>query len=288
MTRFSLNAFLLLTLAILAAPRVAHAAESYDNCTGFIASLPAVISTQGTWCFNKDLTTAITSGFAITINTNNVTLDCNYFKLGGLAAGVGTQTSGIFAQNRLNATVRHCNIRGFATGVDLAGATGGGHVVEDNRFDGNTFIGVTVEGDGSVVRRNLVFDTGGTPLTANVFGITSKYSVDILDNTVSGVTANSGFDGDAIGIYTTSNPDGSITGNRLRGLLRAGTGFAAGIDNALSGRITITGNHAIGAGGSFVGIRCTDASGSAKDNVMNGFTTGLATCTDSGGNAIIP
>jgi hypothetical protein len=29
------------------APRSALAAESYDNCSGFITSIPAVISTQG-------------------------------------------------------------------------------------------------------------------------------------------------------------------------------------------------------------------------------------------------
>ncbi len=65
----------------------AHAAESYDNCTGFIDSVPATITTQGTWCLRKNLATNITTGNAITIATNNVTIDCNDFKIGGLAAG---------------------------------------------------------------------------------------------------------------------------------------------------------------------------------------------------------
>ena len=86
----------LAVIACLLGPRDVRAAESYDNCSGFVTSLPAVITTQGTWCLTADLATAMTSGVAITIATNNVTIDCNNFKLGGLSAGVDTTTIGIF------------------------------------------------------------------------------------------------------------------------------------------------------------------------------------------------
>jgi hypothetical protein len=46
-----------------------------------------MIGKQGVWCLRKDQSTANTSGSAITINTNNVTVDCNDFKIGELAAG---------------------------------------------------------------------------------------------------------------------------------------------------------------------------------------------------------
>ncbi|HEY0660644.1 MAG TPA: hypothetical protein VGD21_04900 [Lysobacter sp.] len=39
----------------------AFATESYDNCNGFIDTLPATISTQGTRCLRKDLSTAMKS-----------------------------------------------------------------------------------------------------------------------------------------------------------------------------------------------------------------------------------
>ena len=45
----------------------AQAAESFDSCAGTIASLPAVISTQGVWCMQGDLSSASTSGNAITV-----------------------------------------------------------------------------------------------------------------------------------------------------------------------------------------------------------------------------
>jgi len=108
---------LMVVVASWLIPHPADAAQSYDNCTGFITSLPATISTQGTWCLNKDVSTAVTSGAAITIAANNVTLDCNDFKLGGLAAGLTTQAVGVYALDRFNISVRHCNIRGFYFGI---------------------------------------------------------------------------------------------------------------------------------------------------------------------------
>jgi hypothetical protein len=69
------------------------------NCTA-ITSLPFVITVPGVYCFTGHLETAMTSGTAIDIQTNNVVLDLNGFKLGGLAAGLGTTARGIFANNR--------------------------------------------------------------------------------------------------------------------------------------------------------------------------------------------
>jgi len=279
----------LLLAILLSAPFAAQAAESYDNCTGYITSVPATISTQGTWCLKQDLATNIASGAAITINTNNVTIDCNDFKIGGLAAGVGTATYGIFAQDRLNATIRHCNIRGFYVGVFFNGASGGGHSIEDNRFDGNTRFGMLIEGDGSVIRRNRIFDTGGTTGLANVFGIYSQFSVDILDNTISDVVATTGSDGAASGIYTDFNAGGRISGNGVSGLMKDGAGVEYGIYNINSDRVSLRGNYVVGtvSTGS-VGIGCTSSHDGARDNEITGFVTAVATCTDGGGNTVIP
>ena len=55
----------------------------------------------------------------------------------------------------------------------LINAARGGHLVEDNRLDYNTYRAISVRGDGTTVRRNLVFDTyfgvkvGGTAAGAN-------------------------------------------------------------------------------------------------------------------------
>ena len=51
-----------------------------------------------------------TNQAALQVTSNNVTLDCNHFKLGGLPAGAGTLAIGI-ASYRDNVTVRHCHVR---------------------------------------------------------------------------------------------------------------------------------------------------------------------------------
>jgi hypothetical protein len=284
-----LRALLIIVIVSLTAllnPTTAQAAQSYDNCTGFITSLPATITTQGTWCLNADLTTAITSGNAITVAANNVTIDCNDFKLGGLAAGAGTLTTGIFADTRDNLTIRRCNIRGFYEGTYLL--NGSGHLVEDNRFDSNTDYGVNVRSDRSIIRRNLVIATGGSSVAGSSFGIYSIGSVDVLDNTVNGVTAN-GTNNGAYGILTGNNFDGSISGNRVRGLVKTGTGVAYGIYNSNSDRITLRNNDVVGDGSvGSVGLRCTNVLGRTLNNVVSAFATGISGCTDVSGNDIVP
>jgi len=275
-------------LAVLAC-KPASAAESYDNCAGFITSLPAVISSQGTWCMKQDLATAVTSGFVITVATNNVTIDCNNFKLGGLAAGAGTQASGIFANNRQNITVKNCNVRGFFAGVQLQGSLASGNVVVDNRFDGNTYISIYVGGDGSLVQRNRVTDTGGSTVQVNAYGIYAVNSVDIVDNTVSGVAATTAGDGSAYGIYTGDNFAGRIIDNGVRGLLPDGSGATVGIDNVNSGRLVIAGNHVVDQTSSgTIGLACAILNSRAKDNVIDGFSVGISVCGDAGGNDVTP
>ena len=58
-------------------------AETFHTCGTIINTIPTVITTQGVYCLNHDLATAISSGSAIDIQTNNVTIDCNNFKIGG-------------------------------------------------------------------------------------------------------------------------------------------------------------------------------------------------------------
>jgi hypothetical protein len=287
MTRFDLLAFALL---LLLAPPAARAAQSYDNCTGTIASLPVVIGSAGTWCLKSDLATSLATGAAITISTNNVTIDCNGFKLGGLGAGAGTQAYGIYAQDRLNTTVRRCNVRGFLEGVAVSG-TSSGNLVEDNRFDGNTYTALVVKGDGSIVRRNRIFDTGGTTSASltDAYGMYAVDSVDIIGNIISGVAAASGGNNNAFGIYTT-NAGGRIIGNGVRGLAKDGTGRDYAIANTdHSDRLSLRDNDLAGdASANSTGISCFNANGRAKDNTINGFATAISTCHDSGGNTVVP
>ena len=272
-----------LLLALLLLPRQALAAESYDNCTGFIDSVPATISTQGVWCLRKNVSTAIESGYAISITANNVTIDCNDFKIGGLGGGIGTSTYGVYASDRANTVVRRCNIRGFYYGTMLSGS---GHVVEENRFDGNTYAAIWVQGDGSTVRNNEVRDTGGSAFTTgSAIGIVAYDGVDLIGNTVSGV-APSAYNGNghAYGILSRGYAaGGSAIGNRVRGLAPEGTGLAYGIYNEGSSRMILRGNDVAGVGSpGSVGLYCEDNRATSRDNVISGFEIPVSTCFSDG------
>jgi nitrous oxidase accessory protein NosD len=269
----------LMALGLLSLAPSAFAAEAFDNCTGFIDSLPTTISTQGTWCLRKDLATAMTVGNAITVNAPNVTIDCNGYKVGGLSGGVGTDAIGIFA-DRSNTVIRHCNVRGFNTGAVLFGSAA---VVEDNRFEGNTHIGVSVW-YGGTIRRNQVISTGGSTLNSNnAVGIMAENGVDVIDNTVDGVMTQDG-GGATYGILLYGNHGASVAGNRVRNV-GSSVGDAWGIHASLGTRETIVDNQVVGLG-TGDGIVCQGTLGVTMGNTIAGFGTGMVGCTDDGANVV--
>ena len=259
----------------------ARAAQGEAGCTGFVDSVPVVIQASGTWCLRKDLNTAQVVGAAIDIRANNVVLDCNHFKLGGMAAGAGTEAVGIILQSLHNVTVRRCNVRGFRIGLKFGGGQSSGHLVEDNRFEGNTVAGLTVIGEGSIVRRNRVLDTGGsTAGSANAVGISLLGGVDAIDNTIDTVVARAGSGGSAYGISSLENRDVSLSGNRIRGVVADGVSQAYAIYHG-SWRAVMRDNDLSGTGVG-TGMSCSDGDARAKGNLINGFATPLANCSDDG------
>lgn len=271
------------------------------NCTE-IATLPATISAQGVYCLKKHISTNLASGSAITVTTNNVTIDCNEFKIGNLAAGLQTQATGISASGRINVTVRNCGIRGFQTGVDF---TNGQYRVETSRVDNNTQVGIRVGGDGSVIRRNEVVDTGTSQVAGvtQFYGIFSEGNVDIADNIVSGVVATSegSTSRHVYGIYGTDMNAGLVQGNRVLDLApygslgnRHGIRIEDGSNNAVRGNTVVMGSGllatdtAIRCGSSVLGL----IGGAANDNVvlqagLLGTAGALLNCTSVlGGNYV--
>lgn len=275
--------------ACFAVPASATAAESYDSCAGTIAALPAVITTQGVWCMKSDLATAQASGAAITVKANNVTIDCNGFKLGGLGAGITTQTVGILStEGSSNTTVRHCNVRGFLRGIYADYMGGSGHLIEDNRVDSSTLNGIIVMGDGSIVRRNQVVDTGGSVGYGNVItGISVYDDTDVLDNSVRGVVGDPAIAGYAFGIDHDNGFSGEIAGNRVGGIVRSPTGVERQI-NVDSNNVIIRGNSLTSLHASGVGIVCLNNTSSAYQNTTTGPGSILTNCYNAGGNTSPP
>jgi parallel beta-helix repeat protein len=274
----------LLLGSMCAQPHAARAAQSLDTCAGFIDALPATISTQGVWCLRHDLSTNIASGNAITIAANNVTIDCNDFKIGGLAAGNASVARGINANTRQNVTIRRCNIRGFLVGIDIEG--GAGHLVEDNRLDNNLASGIyvyTYPDLNNLIQRNRVYDTGGSAGNTESFGI--RATADAVDNTVYGVFADKS-GGYLFGIYLIG--DGTdARGNKVSGFVSTATqgGSITGADGIYGNNWyhRISGNQIAGPGGTGTGI---GANGDfyCLDNTVHGFAINIATNGACSGN----
>lgn len=274
-------------LALLSWAKPAFA-ESYHTCNGYITTVPVTISTPGVWCMYNNIASSV-NGTLITVNTNNVTIDCNGHYLAS-TAGAGNSANGVYAYLRNNTTVRNCHIRGFKSGVWLVGSTGKGNVVEDNVFDGNTYIALTMNGDGSVARRNQVLNTGGSTVYAPAYGIYAYSSVDLIDNTVASVLPRVGGGGSGYGIYTNNSAGGTVSGNRVRGVAKDGAGTAYGIFIYGTGRQSIRDNDVLGNGGvGSVGLYCSTNSSHAQNNRIFGFPLGIGGgCAQDAGNVTAP
>jgi hypothetical protein len=152
--------------------------------------------------------TGLSTGVAIKVTANNVTIDCNGFKIGNLAAGIGSQTTGI-ETTRLNTRVLGCHIRGFKQ--QLIGVDSDGAHVEGNLFEGGLRYGLYLQGDGMVVRDNRFLDVGGTDVGADAMQV--EGSAQIVDNVIDGVWSTAGW---AAGI--SGSGDLTVAGNSLRGI----------------------------------------------------------------------
>jgi len=284
----NLAVFAFVLTAVTGAAAPAPATESYDACVGFIDSVPAVITTQGIWCLRQDLDTSASSGHMIEIQTNNVTIECNGFRMRGSGGGSSTTAVGIYAASRLNLAIRHCTIRGFGEGIKLIG--GSDYIVENNLLDQSRVIGIETSGAGSVVRRNNVVNTGGSPGNGQGYPIFAEG--DVIDNVVDGVyAADSVVNFTANGIYsptdTATNFGIVIQGNRIRNLTPKGTGEAIGITSNGSG--VAVRDNAIGQASSTTGfgVTCLDNTSQVRDNVILNYGTGIQmACDNAGGNSV--
>jgi hypothetical protein len=248
-----------------------------------VTSLPATISTPGTWCLTHDLGSAA-AGNALDIAADDVVLDCNGFRIDGSTRPAGEVAIGINAANRVRITVRHCHVRAFDACIYISAPqiTAGHHLIEDNHVDHCTEAGIHVYGDGSLVLRNRVVDTGNVDPQRGAAAI-QAYGTDVIeDNLVSGVRAHSAA---PHGIRNEFNFGGRLRGNVVRGLVRSGTGDLLFGMYVTSGSVgaTIRGNTVVGDGmPNTIGVLCQSTLVVLKDNLVSGFATNNYGCRDAG------
>lgn len=254
----------------------ATAAPSLDSCDGVISSLPATISTPGVWCLDRDLSTAVSSGVAIDLQASYITLDCNGFKVGGLQAGPATNVTGIRVGGELG-TVRNCSVRGFMTGIEIDAPSG---TAEMNRLDSNTQTGILGDADWSVIRQNMVSNTGGRPGGAFAAGIASwGRAHSLVDNEIDGVHPGASGDAEAIA-YGIWAGEAQVQGNRIAGLSPRGDAQAYGIDlyrGAVVGNVVAQATSVAG-----IGIKGDESYPETicRENVLRNFTLPTEGCVE--------
>ena len=276
--RIGLAFMAVLSLFVLTAAVTTPAQAETTNCTA-ITTLPFIINAQGVYCFTDKLSTNITLGNAITINTNNVAIDLNGFKLGGLAAGVNTLATGIYAKQRKNITIRNGIVRGFRFGIFLDDTspytTSQGHLIEDILADQNTGVGIKVSGRANTIRRNQVVDTGDMfdAIGIDVFGPGN----DVLNNRIATTTTVDNTSA-AYGMRIAIADGSVVQDNRIGGTTDAGGG-SYGIFIVNSDFITARDNTITTAD---FGIFYSSSVG----KYMGNLTDDIATTAFTGGTAV--
>lgn len=247
------------------------AAAETTLCTA-ITSLPYTISVPGAYCLLGDLTTSISAGVAISIEANSVTLDLNGHKLSG-NDGSATTARGIVALGRRFVVVKNGTVRGFLTGVAISGVAS---VIEDVVAERTWHIGLQVSGQGMVVRRNLVVNTGGSVCCAfnpGPIGIDADgtHGASIVDNDVRGV----GFGPAGIGIRVFRANDTFVERNRVS------NANDQGVWVDMSSGVLLSDNRFTTMP---LAIHFTGSSGKYRNNQTVGVTTLATGGTDAGGN----
>jgi hypothetical protein len=170
-----------------------------------ISTIPYTITAAGIYCLDSDLTVAMNSGAAITISASNVTLDMNRHVLNNLGAGPLTAAYGVTANQQKNIVVKNGSVQGFAIGVAIFDTapytTSQGNVIEEVAAASSTYVGLMIEGQSSIVERNLVTETGGPNGSTGIYVVGPDNVIRDNDVSASGtlvIPASTG-----IGAYAT-------------------------------------------------------------------------------------
>jgi hypothetical protein len=255
-----------------------------------ITAVPHVVREPGVYCLDRDLVMDDGQGsgtVAIYIDADHVVLDFNGYSLRRLPVNMGWTTStGVFAHQRSHITIRNGTIRNFSVGIYLqeissSGPYDQGHVVEGMNVDGSSYIGMWVNGAGSVVRRNRVLGTGGTEWVQgadNNAGIrVGGVRAQVTDNEVTETRGGANGPGHAIHV---DGVGAVVEGNRVGNAARTGVP-AFGITLLGADHLVVGNRLAVLDNGVYFG---SGASGKYRDNLTVAVTTPYQGGTDVGNN----
>jgi parallel beta-helix repeat protein len=256
---------MVLSAIALLFPAVANA-----GCTEI--RTPYSIKAPGHYCVTAELTAP---GNGISVNADNVDLDCGGYTIDGSSQVPATTSRGIVGYGRTNVVVHDCRIRGFIEGIRL---TGTGNTVRDNVVIAPYARGIAVEGGDNTIEGNRVSGVGGSSnYSWGAFGILAKGPSIIRDNMVSGVMPTSGSGKSGYGIYTSENDSGVVQRNAVRNVSGDGGVIAVAITVDDSSNVVLSGNILVNPTEAYsFPIYCTGEKNYSNGNVMYGFDHGVS------------
>ena len=275
---------------LLAAIALAPITAAAENCTQ-ITSLPATIGAPGKYCLVDSHTVNMTTGNAITIASNDVTLDCDGNTIKNTAVANDGSSTGVYANSRNGITVENCRIMGgFTNGIDLFQFNSGANAnyystIRDNQDGGAYYHGIRAYGSALEITDNRVYDIGGQAGTyaigLRVGGSANAFRLHVVrGNYIAGT--NSPFSA-AYGIFSDNSLVSAFLDNGIVGTSAKAGKVAYGM--YIKGQHNrLTDNHIVGTGSpSEVGIHADDGTTSCYDNYMR-VTTETRNCDATLGN----
>jgi parallel beta-helix repeat protein len=226
-----------------------------NNYSVQISNCPYTISNPGKYVLNQNIST--TSGTCISINSNNVSLDCKGYKIGGNGTGYGVYAYGS------NNDIADCVINNFYDGIFISQANNS--YIENNSVTNSAYAGIVNgwESNNTYIIGNIL----NSNYWAGVFCQGSHYNTSLINN-----TANSN---SLYGFYLTNN-------NLVKNNTLSSNGYS-GLYLVSSSKSTVA-NNTITNSGSY-GIRMLDVSNNTiRDNIIQFNPTGIIYETSTASN----
>jgi parallel beta-helix repeat protein len=250
-------------------------APAWAGCTS-ISTAGYTINSAGSYCVVANL---VATSNGISINADNVDLDCGGYTIDGSAQAISTAKRGVIGTDRTGVTVRNCTTKGFIEGIRL---TGTGNNIHDNVVIAPTSRGIYVDGEENIIDGNRISDAGGTSnLAWGAFGIYASGSSIIRDNVVSGVVPTAGSNRSGYGIYTSRNDAGVLQGNTVRNVLGDNGQIAMALTAYSSANAVLKENILVNPPGTYgYALYCSGAGSVTNGNIFQGFDNGISSsCT---------
>jgi hypothetical protein len=262
---------LVLAVALLGAVS-AHAQTA--DCID-VKSVGYQINSPGIYCLRSPL-----AGSGILIEANDVVLDLNGYAVELPAGSIGPV---INVRGVSGVTIRNGRLRGGRYGVIVShgSSVAANYLVERLHVERSAICGICVQGDGGVVRDNIVTGVGSSPFGGRAgISVNSGSGVRVNDNHVIDMVVNPG---QVDGISVADAPGAVIERNVVSNAAQpASSGYPMGIHLYKSSTGSSTPMRTIVAGNRIVNMQ-TGISNRADASLFMDNVVGNATLPFSGG-----